>query len=33
MIYQVFPFEQLVEAKAAMESNQHLGKIILAGTP
>lgn len=33
MIYQVFPFEKLVEAKAAMESNQHLGKIILAGTP
>ena len=33
MIYRVFPFEQLVEAKAAMESNQHLGKIILAGTP
>lgn len=33
MIYRVFPFEQLVEAKAVMESNQHLGKIILAGTP
>jgi NADPH:quinone reductase-like Zn-dependent oxidoreductase len=33
MIYQVFPFEKLAEAKAAMESNQHLGKIILAGTP
>ncbi len=33
MIYRVFPFEQLVEAKAAMELNQHLGKIILAGTP
>ena len=33
MIYQVFPFEQLVQAKAVMEANQHLGKIILAGTP
>ena len=33
MIYQMFPFEQLVQAKAVMEANQHLGKIILAGTP
>ena len=33
MIYQVFPFEQLAQAKAVMEANQHLGKIILAGTP
>jgi NADPH:quinone reductase-like Zn-dependent oxidoreductase len=33
MIYQVFPFGQLAKAKAVMEANQHLGKIILAGTP
>lgn len=32
LVDQVFPFEQLVEAKAAMEANQHLGKIVLAGT-
>lgn len=27
----VFPFEQLEAAKAHMESNQHMGKIVLAG--
>lgn len=32
LVDQVFPFEQLGEARAAMESNQHLGKIVLAGT-
>lgn len=32
MIYQALPFEGLVEAKAIMDSNQHLGKIVLAGT-
>ena len=32
MIYKTYPFEQLLEAKAAMDSNQHLGKIVLAGT-
>jgi NADPH:quinone reductase-like Zn-dependent oxidoreductase len=29
---QVFPFEQLGQAKACMESSQHLGKIVLAGS-
>lgn len=33
LVDQVFPFEQLDEARAAMESNQHLGKIVLSGTP
>jgi NADPH2:quinone reductase len=32
-IDKVFPFEQLAEAKAHMEANQHLGKIVLAGVP
>jgi NADPH:quinone reductase-like Zn-dependent oxidoreductase len=32
LVDQVFPFEQLGEAREAMESNQHLGKIVLAGT-
>jgi hypothetical protein len=27
----VYPFEQLAQAKAFMESNQQLGKIVLAG--
>lgn len=31
VVDQVFPFEKLIEAKAAMEANQHLGKIVLAG--
>jgi NADPH2:quinone reductase len=31
LVDQVFPFEKLIEAKAAMESNRHLGKIILSG--
>ena len=30
VIDKVFPFDQLAEAKAYMESNQHLGKIVLA---
>jgi NADPH:quinone reductase-like Zn-dependent oxidoreductase len=33
MIYQALPFEKLLEAKAIMDSNQHLGKIVLIGTP
>jgi NADPH2:quinone reductase len=32
MVYKTYPFEKLLEAKAAMDSNQHLGKIVLAGT-
>ncbi len=31
MVDKIFPFEQLAEAKAHMEANQHLGKIVLAG--
>ncbi len=31
MIYKVYPFNQLLEAKAMMDSSQHLGKIVLAG--
>jgi NADPH2:quinone reductase len=31
MIYKTFPFEKLLDAKVAMDTNQHLGKIILAG--
>ena len=30
-IYRTLPFEKLLEAKAMMDTNQHLGKIILAG--
>ena len=33
MLDKIFPFEQLAEAKAYMETNQHLGKIVLAGVP
>ncbi|MBU3631431.1 zinc-binding dehydrogenase [Polynucleobacter sp. AP-Melu-500A-A1] len=33
MVYQTLPFEKLLEAKEIMDSNQHLGKIVLAGTP
>lgn len=33
MLDKIFPFEQLAEAKAHMEANQHLGKIVLAGVP
>jgi NADPH:quinone reductase-like Zn-dependent oxidoreductase len=29
VIDRVFPFEQLAQAKAFMEGNQHLGKIVL----
>ena len=32
MIYQALPFEKLLEAKAIMDSNQHLGKFVLIGT-
>jgi NADPH:quinone reductase-like Zn-dependent oxidoreductase len=32
IVYKTFPFEHLLEAKAAMDANQHLGKIVLAGT-
>jgi NADPH2:quinone reductase len=32
VIDRVFPFDQLAAAKAHMESNQHLGKIVLAGS-
>jgi NADPH:quinone reductase-like Zn-dependent oxidoreductase len=32
MIYKIIPFENLLEAKAMMEGNQHIGKIVLAGT-
>ena len=31
MVYRVYPFNQLLEAKALMDSSQHLGKIVLAG--
>ena len=33
VIDRVYPFDQLAEAKAYMESNQHLGKIVLEGQP
>jgi NADPH:quinone reductase-like Zn-dependent oxidoreductase len=33
MLDKIFPFEQLAEAKAHMEANQHLGKIVLTGVP
>ena len=33
MVGTLFPFEQLAQAKAHMEDNQHLGKIVLAGVP
>jgi NADPH:quinone reductase-like Zn-dependent oxidoreductase len=29
LVDQVFPFDQLAQAKALMESNQHVGKIVL----
>ena len=32
-IDRVLPFEQLAQAKAAMEAGQHMGKIVLAGAP
>ena len=31
MVYRIYPFNQLLEAKALMDSSQHLGKIVLAG--
>jgi len=33
LVDRVLPFEQLVQAKAAMDANAHLGKIVLAGLP
>ena len=33
MLDKIFPFEQLAQAKAHMEANQHLGKIVLVGVP
>jgi NADPH:quinone reductase-like Zn-dependent oxidoreductase len=30
-IYEVLAFERLIEAKAIMDSNQHVGKIVLEG--
>jgi NADPH:quinone reductase-like Zn-dependent oxidoreductase len=33
LVDRVLPFEQLAEAKAAMEAAQHMGKIVLAGLP
>ena len=30
MVYRIYPFNQLLEAKALMDSSQHLGKIVLA---
>ena len=33
LVDRVFPFEQLAQAKAGMESNQHLGKLVLAMRP
>ena len=33
LVDQVFPFEQLAQAKAGMEANQHLGKLVLAMQP
>ncbi len=32
LIDRVFPFEQLAQAKDSMERNEHLGKIVLAGS-
>ena len=33
VVDRVFAFEQLAQAKAFMEANQHLGKIVLSGCP
>jgi len=33
VVDRVLPFEQLAQAKAAMDANQHLGKIVLTGLP
>lgn len=33
VVDRVLPFDQLVQAKAVMDANQHLGKIVLAGLP
>ena len=32
MVYKALPFEKLLEAKTIMDTNQHLGKIVLVGT-
>jgi hypothetical protein len=32
LIYRTLSFDKLLEAKSMMDTNQHLGKIILAGT-
>jgi NADPH:quinone reductase-like Zn-dependent oxidoreductase len=29
MVYKVYPFDQLLEAKAMMDSSQHIGKIVI----
>ena len=31
LVDRVFPFDQLEQAKAFMDANQHLGKIVLSG--
>ena len=33
LVCKTLPFENLLEAKAMMDGNKHLGKIVLAGTP
>ena len=33
LVDRVFPFEQLAQARAGMEANQHLGKLVLAMRP
>jgi len=33
LVDQVFPFEALEAARECMESNRHVGKIVLEGTP
>lgn len=33
LVDRVFPFEQLAEAKHRMEASEHVGKIVLAGSP
>ncbi len=33
VVDRVLPFDQLAQAKAVMDANQHLGKIVLAGLP
>ncbi len=33
LVDRVYPFEDLVEARASMEAGEHVGKIVLAGSP